>query len=159
MFDSVPLRVWLLILIGLTALVPARYVLEHIRNSPLQREISQPREDFSWRTPQRFALNLIALCLLGGLALYIFTPAAEEFARSPTFWPILMTAATAFFGNLFARDLARGHVEPLIKGNFGPYNRREHRNRYWASIAWNSSFIAIMIWMAFNMWTNPNWSS
>lgn len=149
MFDWVPIHVWLLIAILAVAYAPARYVYRYYVNSPARRDITQPREDLSWRKPSRISLNLVALAALAGLAVYIFTPAAEKFARSPSFWPLVLGGLGAYALFTVVQDLVDGDVEPMVKGgSLGPYPRQAHSVRYWLSIAWNAMCAILMLWMA-----------
>ena len=88
MFDQVPVRVWLLIAIAAIAFTPTRYLYRYIAHSPSGRDITQPPPDLGWRKSGKFVRNLSIVAALLGLAIFIFTPTAEQFAQSPHFWPI-----------------------------------------------------------------------
>lgn len=157
MFDSIPIQVWLLILIGLFGYQQAVYVYQYLASSPSRRDITQPSEDLSWRTSTQFtksALILMGLVALGG---FIFTPAAVKLVQWRGFWPSIVSAMASLFVYFTIEGLAKGKVEPLIKGDWGLYDRREQPGKYWVSSAWNVAISAIFVWMAFNMWTNPEW--
>jgi hypothetical protein len=151
MFDWMPVQGWLLIAIAAVAFAPLRYVYRYFVHSPARLDVTQPREDLNWRTPSRLALSLAALALLAGLAVYINTPAAEEFARSPSFWPLVVGGVGAYALFTVIQDLVDGDVEPMTKGgSLGPYAREGHPIRYWLSIAWNMMWASLMLWMAFS---------
>ena len=157
MFDWVPIQVWLLIPIGLVSYTQARYVYEYLVNSPSRREITEPSEDLSWRTPRQFTKSLSILVVLIALTIFIFTPAAAEFANSQSFWPLMVTGMAGSAAYWAIAGIATGMVEPLMRGDFGPYARQEQPRKYWASLTWNIVFAGVFAWMAFNMWTNPDW--
>jgi hypothetical protein len=148
MFDWVPLRGWLLILVGLSAWPAAKYVYRYLESSPGRRDITQPPTDTSWRNGRSFALNLLALIFFAGLAVYIFTRAAEAFARSPSFWPILISGFGGFASFTVIRGLVKGEIEPIERGgSLGPYARDGQPIRYWLTIAWNLALSGFMIWV------------
>ena len=96
MFDDVPVRVWLLLLIAIVAWTPVRYVLRHFAHSPFRRDITQPPENLNWRLSGALTKNVAILFGLAALAFFIFTPAAVAFAQSPSFLPILMVGLAGF---------------------------------------------------------------
>jgi tetratricopeptide (TPR) repeat protein len=145
MFDDVPVRVWLLLLIAIVAIAPGRYVYWHIAHAPARRDITKPRDDLSWRTSRKLLLSLIALAGLVALGFLIFTPAAERLATSPNFWPILVVGFGAFALFSVARGFVTGSVEPLLKGAWRSYERKGQPKRYWASMAWNTVLGVLMI--------------
>ena len=65
MFNDVPVRFWLLLLIAAIAWAPARYVYRHVRRSPSQRDITQLVEDPNWRSSGALTTNV---AILAGLA-------------------------------------------------------------------------------------------
>ncbi len=138
MLDGVPAQVWLLLLIATVAIAPAAYVIRYVQASPANRDIARPPDDLSWRSRGRLVLNLAALAALVGLAIFIWTPAAEELARSPRFLPAML----AVFGSVAAvsvgRSLLRGHVTPMIKGVTSSFARAERPVAFWLSITWNA---------------------
>jgi tetratricopeptide (TPR) repeat protein len=151
MFDNVPMRLWLLIAIGAVAYGPAHYLLKHVLHAPSRRDITQPREDLSWRTPGRFIRSAGILALLIGLAIFIFTPAAEQFARSPSFFPVLVGGCGAWALFTVARGLASGQIQPFIRGNYDTYERGAQPKRFWASLSWNLFFGILCLWIAWSM--------
>jgi len=137
MFDAVPGRVWLLLLIGAIAWMPARYVLRHLAWSPSRRDITQPVEDLTWRSPTALTKNSAILIGLAALAMFIFTDAAGEFARSPSFMPIMLVGLGVFALCSVGKGLLTGSVEPMVRGTSWRFARAEQPKRYWASMAWN----------------------
>lgn len=149
MFDDVPVRVWLLIAIAVFAFPHARYLHLHITHSPSRRDITQPVGDLSWRTPGQLTRALGFLGFLVGLAVFIFTPTAEDFARSPRFWPIVMAALGAFALVTVPIGFATGRIEPFIRGASKTYERYEHPKRFWASMAWNAALGSLLLWFGY----------
>jgi tetratricopeptide (TPR) repeat protein len=137
MFDAVPVRVWLLLLIGVIAWMPARYVVRHLTWSPSRRDITRPSEDLRWRSPTELTKNSAILIGLAALAVFIFTEAAAEFARSPSFMPILLVGLGVFALCSVGKGLLTGSVEPMVRGTSWQFARAEQPKRYWASMAWN----------------------
>jgi hypothetical protein len=144
MFDAVPLKVWLLLLIGAIGWMPARYILRHVGRSPSKRDITQPAEDFSWRSRGALAKNVAILIGLAALTVFIFTPTAAEFARSPSFMPILLVCFGAVALWSVAVSLMKGKIEPFARGVSWQFRREEHPKRFWASAGWNMLLGGIM---------------
>jgi tetratricopeptide (TPR) repeat protein len=149
MFDDVPVRVWLLLAIAAVTFAPARYVYRHIAHAPSRRDITRPHEDLDWRTSGQFILNLSILAGLAGLAIFIFTPMAERFARSPNFLPVLMTGLGAWALISSAFGAATGRVRPFARGFDNTYERDAHPKRFWASLVWNAAFGVLCFWLAY----------
>ncbi|MBC3941266.1 tetratricopeptide repeat protein [Sphingomonas albertensis] len=145
MFDAVPVKVWLLLLIGAIAWMPARYVLRHVVWSPSRRDITQSAEDLSWRSPGAFIKNSAILIGLAALAIFIFTDAAAEFARSPSFMPILLVGFAALALWSVVKGVMTGSVEPMVRGASWRFDRTEQPKRYWASMTWNALLAAFML--------------
>jgi tetratricopeptide (TPR) repeat protein len=149
MFDDVPARVWLLLLIPLVAFRPVQYVYRHITSSPARRDITQPREDLGWRSTRHLARSLSILAALTGLAAFIFTPTAEQFASSPRFLPALLAASGMWTCLTVVQGLRTGQIQPLVKGFYETYGRQVHPKRYWASIVWNAVVSCFIVWAAY----------
>lgn len=149
MFDAIPTQAWILVAIAAAAFGPAQYVYRHIEHSPHRRDITQPPEDLGWRTSKQLIRNSIILVGLAALTVFIFTPAAEKFARSPEFLPILMLGFSAFALFSTVDGLLRGRIEPLSKGSLGPYERETQPKRFWASLSWNTTLGGLFAWLAF----------
>ena len=152
MFDDIPVHAWLLILIAIFAYPPAHYLYRHIAASPARRDITQPSEDLSWRTSARLVRSVATLGALAALAIFIFTPAAEQFARSPSFFPILLVSMGAWALYTVPRGLIAGEVQPFVRGLNETYNRQTQPKRFWASLTWNSLLGLLCIGIAYPMY-------
>ena len=148
MFDEVPAQFWLLIAIGAAAYAPARYVIEHVAHSPSSQDITQPPEDLNWRRPGKLALNLVIFAGLLALSGFIFTPAAERFARSAIFVPLLLSLFGAIALFTAARAVVTGRIAPLVRGLNDTYERKTQPKRFWASLAWNALLGCMMLALA-----------
>jgi hypothetical protein len=144
MFDWVPIRAWLLIAIAAAAYPPALTVYRFVKASSSYDDLF-PRPE-SEHIPERgqFARSLFLLIALAGLAMFIFTSAAEKFSQSPTFWPVMMAAIALFSLYTTVMGAVRGTVEPLIRGSLGPYSRDHQPVRYWLSMIWNLGMVVAM---------------
>ena len=154
MFDEIPVRVWLLVAIAAVAYAPARYVFQHVVASPSRRDITQPPVDLSWRSSQQFVRSVAILAGLTGLTIFIFAPAAEQFARSASFWPILFACFGAWAIYTVPMGLVTGEVQPFIKGIHTAYSRQEQPKRFWASLAWNALLGSICVGFAYPMYAD-----
>lgn len=81
--------------------------------------------------------NSAILIGLAALAMFIFTDAAAEFARSPSFMPIMLVGLGVFALCSVGKGLLTGSVEPMVRGTSWRFARAEQPKRYWASMAWN----------------------
>jgi tetratricopeptide (TPR) repeat protein len=149
MLDKIPVQAWLLLGAAAAGYVPARYVCRYVAHDPSRRDITQPREDLSWRTAGRLARNLAILGALAAFAVFIFTPAAAAFARSPTFFPILIIAGGALSSWSVISGFSTGRIEPLVRGFNDSYERESQPKRFWASMLWNGLFGCAMLWFGF----------
>jgi len=138
MLPDVPVRVWLLIAFAAVAFRPFQYIIRHLTHSRSRRDITQPPVDLGWRTSAQFIRSASILAILIGLSIFIFTPAAEQFARSPALLPILLAGCGVWALFTVAKGLASGQIEPFIRGNYRTYERGAEPKRFWASLAWNS---------------------
>ncbi|ONF95860.1 lipoprotein NlpI [Sphingomonas jeddahensis] len=148
MFDDVPVRVWLLLAIAAIGYQPALYVFRHIAHDPRRRDITAPPVDLSWRSHRQLAISGSILAGLLAFAFFIFTPAAERFARSPSFMPLLLGALGVLALFTVVKAMATGSIEPMIRGLSSTYRRDAHPRRFWASMGWNSVIGGLMLWMA-----------
>lgn len=151
MFDDVPARFWLLIGIAAAAWAPATYVYRHVANGPDWRDITAPPTDLSWRSSRQLTISAAFLLALGALAIFIFTPAAERFARSPSFTPLLLGGMGLFACFSVAKSMVTGTIEPLVRGFNRTYMRAEQPKRFWAAAVWNGCMGAMFLWGA--IWT------
>jgi len=154
MLDEVPARAWLLVAIAAVAYAPARYAFQHIVASPSHRDITRPPVDLNWRTSAQLVRSVSVLAGLAGLSIFIFTPAAEQFARSPSFWPILLAGLGGWAVYTVPKGLATGDVQPFINGIHAAYSRREHPKRYWASLVWNALLGSLCLGFAYPMYAD-----
>ncbi|WP_136161090.1 tetratricopeptide repeat protein [Sphingomonas flavalba] len=151
MLDQVPTQGWLLLLIALFASAPAQYVYQYLARAPARRDITQPPEDLSWRTRRLFVRSAAILLVLAALAVFIFTPAAAQFARGPLFWPIMLTAFGVFGLGTVARGFSTGRIEPFTRGIMLSFKRRSQPKRFWASMAWNTLLSCGALWAAIDL--------
>lgn len=149
MFDEIPAQIWLLIAIAATAYAPTRYIYEYIVHSPRYHDITEPSQDLSWRTRGQFLRTVALLTGLLAVAIFIFTPEAEHFARSAAFLPSLFICIGAFALYSAGSGLLKGEIQPLVKGYSRTYERDGQPKRFWASFFWNSSFGLMCGWAAF----------
>lgn len=145
MFDDVPAQVWLLIGIAGIAYAPAAYVYRHFAADPNRRDVAAPPIDLSWRSQNLLVYCAALLVALVGLAVFIFTPAAEHFARSPSFQPLVLGALGCIALFTVARSIATGTIEPFTRGFNRTYERALQPKRFWASAIWNSLLGAVFL--------------
>lgn len=138
MFDQIPVRVWLMIALAAKAYAPASYIIRHWMHSPAKRDITQPPEDFSWRTSRRLVVQSAVLAALAALAVAIFTPAAERFARSPEFWPLVILLIGGVASWTVLRGIQVGRISPIVRGVSETFQRTTQPKRFWASVGWNA---------------------
>ena len=138
MFDEIPTRAWFLVAIAAFAFVPLQYVYRHIAHSPRGRDITLPPEDLSWRTSGRLIRHLAVLAGLAALAVFIFTPQAEQFARSSSFVPSILAALGALTLVTVIEGFSKGRIRPFVRGSSDFYERETQPRRFWASAAWNT---------------------
>ncbi|MES2753330.1 MAG: tetratricopeptide repeat protein [Pseudomonadota bacterium] len=148
MFDAVPVQIWLLIAIFAIAFLPARYVLRHLMRDPARRDITQPPPELAWRTTGLLVRNLAVVVALAGFAVFIFTPAAAQWADSPTFLPTLTAISSAAILFTVPRGLSRGNIQPIIRGFYDTYSRSTQPKRFWLSIIWNIAFGSLLGWLS-----------
>lgn len=149
MLKQVPVQFWLLVAIAAIGYAPAVYVCRFLAHSPRHRDITQPPEDLSWRTSRQFGFSIAMLGGLAALAIFIFTPAAAQLARSPSFMPLLMGVTGAFALSSVPRGMAAGQVQPIVRGISSTFERETQPRRFWASICWNAIFGCLCIWLAY----------
>lgn len=149
MFKNIPVQVWLLIAIALIAYAPAVYIYRFLEHLPSRRDITQPSEDLSWRTLRQFNLSIAKLGGLVALAVFIFTPAAAQVARSPSFQPLLIGAMGTWALSTVFMGLAAGKIQPMVRGISSTFEREMQPKRFWASISWNAILGCFCIWMAY----------
>ena len=149
MFEDVPVRVWLLLLIAASAAAPASYLYRHFAHSPSRRDITQPPVDLGWRSSRHAMRSVAMLIVLLALAVFIFTPAAAELAQQRSFWPLLLAVGGAFVLWTVTRDIRSGSIEPLVRHLNRTFERRTQPKRFWASAIWNTLVGCGCLWGAF----------
>ncbi len=149
MVDQIPARAWLLLAIAIAAYAPARALYTRTPAPGAGWGGMRPIDGPGWRRPRPFSYNLAIVAALAALAVFIFTPTAEQFAHSPSFWPILMAAAGAWSLFTVARGSATGQIQPIVRGFYNTYARGMQPKRFWASMAWNATFGFLCFWIAF----------
>ena len=137
MLDFVPMQGWVLLLLGLFAVGPARYIFDYYRHDPARRDITLPPEDLEWRTQARFWKNAALLAGAVGVAVFAFTPQAAEFAKSEAATKLLIGGIGSYAASMLFTGLKDGSITPAVRGDFGPYDRDAHPKRFWASVVWN----------------------
>ena len=142
MFNWIPTRAWLLILISLFCW-PALVILS--------RRVQLSDLDHKFPTRRQTALAIAWLIIAFGVAIFIFTPQAEAFAYSQQFLPILLAVVAVLAVNTTVRGFMTGQAEPLIRGSWGPYSRLEQPRCYWASQSWNVLMSGFMVWLEFKI--------
>lgn len=152
MFDDIPVRVWLLIAVAAIAWAPALYVWRHMAAAPNRRDITQaPPDDLGWRSEKALARSLLILALLAAFVIFIFTPWAEQLARSPRLPPMLLGGIGAWVLFECSQAAVTGSVSPLIRGFNLTYSREGEPKRFWASLSWNAVLGAGCLWLALQL--------
>lgn len=154
MFNDVPVRTWLLIAIAAAAFTPARYVFRYFTQSLSAHDIAQSAQDFDLGNANKLSRNLAFLIALIVLAVFICTPAAADFAKSPTFWPVLMVAMGAWSLSTVFKSLMVGNIEPIVRGVSNTYQRGTEPKRFWASLTWNSFLGVMCLWLGFQIFVD-----
>ncbi len=122
--------------------------------SPSQRDITQAPEDLSWRTSAKLVQSVSILAVLTGLSIFIFTSAAEQFARSPSFWPILMACMGVWAIYTVPAGLGGGEVQPFVRGIHTTFTRQANPKSFWASLIWNGLLGCFCIGFAYPMYAD-----
>ena len=131
-------QVWLAIALTIGAIAPARYVWRHVTHSGTPRDITQPPEDLSWKSPSLLYRNAAILALLIAFGIVIFTPQAHAFAKSNWFLPGLFAAFGTYAAGTLVPGWRDGKIQPLVRGVYTAFERDTQPKRYWASLAWNA---------------------
>lgn len=125
-----------------------RYVLRFAKHRA--RPMTATPFDTVFRGPasRQLSLNIAILAALAVLAVFIFTPAAAQFASSPTFWPLMVAACSVLAFTSVGRGLATGQTQPIVRGLNSTYRRKTQPIRFWASIGWNATLGCFCLWLA-----------
>lgn len=86
--------------------------------------------------------------------MFIFTPTAEQFAKSPSFWPILMVCIGLWALYTVPRGLMTGEIEPFVRGIHETYSRESQPKRFWASVVWNALVGSLCVGFAYPMYSD-----
>lgn len=138
MFDSIPPRVWLVLVLVTLGIGSASYVWRHLTHPARPHDITQAPEDLSWRTDKQLYRSLAIVVGLLAVGVFIFTPFAERFARSEAFVPSLLGVVGSFALGTVFRGWRSGRIEPLLRGFSRTFDRDEQPVAYWASLGWNA---------------------
>lgn len=127
-----------MLFLATVAIGPASYVSRHVAHAATKRDITLPPEDLSWRSNTYLYRSLAVLAGLLAVGIFIFTPLAEDFARSDAFAPILLGAIGSYALGTTIGGWRNGEIEPLLRGLSQTYQRDGQPKRYWASLVWNA---------------------
>lgn len=152
MFKDVPTQVWILLAVLAAAYVPALYVYRYVANAPSKQDVTAAPKDYSWRTRGQLVRSALILAGLAAFGAFIFTPQAAQFARSPSFVPLLVLALGIWALSTVPKALLDGRVEPIVRGASWSFERIAQPKRFWASVIWNSIFGCLAIWLAYMTW-------
>ena len=148
MFPQASPRTWLLIALAIAAYAPTSYIYRYRRFKPPPKRFGRDVDAPEWRIWRQYNRCLVALAAIGALAVFIYTSAAEKFARSPSFMPILMVAAGTFALFTLFRGSLTGSIQPFVRGFHRTYRKTSEPKRYWASMGWNAVFGLMCLWIA-----------
>ena len=147
--DSIPPQGWVVAVLAITAWAPTNYVWQYLTHERTPRDITQPPEDTSWKSPRLFFRSLAVVAVLIGIGIFAFTPQAEQFAKSQWFVPALAGAFGSYAIGTLIPGWRNGSIEPLVRGISESYSRDTQPKRYWASLIWNGVLgIALLIMSA-----------
>lgn len=152
MFKDVPTQVWILLAVLAAAYVPALYVYRYIANAPSKQDVTAAPKDYSWRTRGQLVRSALILAGLSAFGAFIFTPQAAQFARSPSFVPLLILALGIWALSTVPKALLDGRVEPIVRGVSSSFERIAQPKRFWASVIWNGIFGCLAIWLGYMTW-------
>ena len=112
-------------------------------SDPVEQTSSQNKDQVLRYVP----LGVIVLAI-GVVAL---TPAGQQLARQPSFWPILMVGFAGWALFTVTRGFSNGQIQPFVRGFSNTYEREAEPKRFWASMAWNAAMGCLFLWMVFQM--------
>lgn len=137
MFDSIPPQAWIVLVLAIIATGRVIYLWRHLVSIFQKRDITQPPDDLSWRSSKQFYASLTVVMGLLAVGVFIFTPYAEQFAKSDFFVPSLLGSFGSAALVMAVRGFQTGQAEPLVRGA-RMYVRDEQPIRYWLSLGWNA---------------------
>jgi Tfp pilus assembly protein PilF len=132
--DSIPAQAWIVLTLAIIAWAPANYVWRYLTHERTLRDITLPPEDTSWKSRKFFFRSLAVVAGLVGVGIFVFTPQAEEFAKSQWFVPSLLGAFGCYFVSTLIPGWRNRAIQPLVRGVSD-----------WALLAWNGVFGAAML--------------
>ncbi len=147
MLDDVSVRVWILFAIAIAAYGPALYIFRYLTDTPLRRDITSAPKDYGWRSVAQFRRNFFILAGLISLSLFIFTPTADAFARSPSFWPLLIVLMGLWAASTIVSAFRKGRIQPIVRGVDWTFERKSQPKRFWAALLWNGTLGGLCISM------------
>lgn len=136
---AIPAEAWLVFILAVIALGPGSYALRYLAHDHSPRDITLPPEDLSWKSKRLLYRSLAKLAGLGGAAVLIFSPQAEQFAKSDWFAPTLFGAIGSYAVGTVIPGWRNREIEPLLQGVSNTFRHDEQPKRYWASLLWNAT--------------------
>lgn len=149
MLDAIPTRAWLLVLIGIAAFKPARDIFIYATAAPERIGLGPREMGKAGRGAHRPLVSVAALIALAAIAIFIFTPAAETFANSPSFSAVLLAGLGLLALGTAVRGYVIGEIEPMSGSATWKFRRRIEPKRYWLSLAWNATLGMLFLLIAF----------
>lgn len=126
------------------SVAPMLYVIQHLAEGAVARDVTGPPPDLSWRSNRKLLLSLLLLAVLIGIGVFSFSPLAKQLATWDGFFPMLMGA----FGSLALAGVVtgwrQGRVEPITRGVTLSFERATQPKRYWLAMGWNTLIAAAM---------------
>ncbi len=145
--DAIPVEAWLVLILAVIAWGPATYVWHHLTHDQTPRDITLPPEDLSWKSKRQLYRSVAVLAGLVGAVIFIFSPQAEQFAKSDWFVPALFGAIGSYALGTVIPGWRNREIEPLLRGVSRIFRRDKQPKRYWASLTWNA-VMGIALWGA-----------
>lgn len=108
-----------------------------------------PGDVFVERTNGKLVRYFMFAAILGLLGILIFTPVGKSFVKSPNFILIIMIACGGYALFTVVQGFAKGQIEPFLRGFTRTYERDTEPKRFWASMAWNSFFGGLCLFLTF----------
>jgi tetratricopeptide (TPR) repeat protein len=147
MFDALPVRFWLLLLIAALGFEPLRYLYRHYTQASGTGDAPAYRRR---ALQQRQA----AVLVLAAIAVFIFTPAAVAAGNALVTWPPLLWVLTGLFGGLIlalvVKAVRTGRIQAPVEGARKPYHRRTQPNRFWLSAGFHTLVGSVLLGIGIN---------
>jgi Flp pilus assembly protein TadD len=116
---------------------------------PSKLDVTEPRQDSAPPLKYQLWRYLPFAIIILGTAFIAFTPAGKHLAQTPKFWPLVMIGCGGWALFTVARGFTKGQIEPFARGFHNSYQRETQPKRFWASMAWNSVFGCLCLWLSF----------